>query len=236
MNPNARAQSARPRDRRRTRNARPRLRAPRRLLSPEAESALTPRQVEILDQLEASLFSDGFADVTMAEIARRMGCSLRTLYGIAPSKDELVLAVADRQLHRIGLEARKALDGDAPPLDRLRAYLRATNLALQPMTVVFSDDFQRVAGARGLADDHAACIVDITRALLDESVQAGQIAEIDTAPIAAVLGRLGRDFARPRFEDVAGDSARDAADSVAEIILTGLQSTRALEERLAEAD
>ena len=46
----------------------------------------------------------------MAEIARRMGCSLRTLYGIAPSKDELVLIVLDRQLHQSENDAMQALD------------------------------------------------------------------------------------------------------------------------------
>ena len=202
----------------------PKVRAPKRRLSLQAERALTPRQLEILDELESSLFSEGFADVTMAEIARRMGCSLRTLYGIAPSKDELVLAVADRQLHRIGLEARRALEGDAPPLDRLRAYLRATNRALQPMTVAFSDDFNRIDGASGLADAHARCIVDITRALLDESVRAGEIGAVETGPIAAVLGRLGRDFSRPDLEEVAGGSPRETADALTDIFLLGLKA------------
>ena len=123
------------------------VRAPKRLLSASAEASLTVRQLEILDTLDESVLRDDFKDLTMAEIAKRMTCSLRTLYGIAPSKEALVLAVADRQLHRIGREAMQALELELSPLERLRAYLRATNLALQPKMVSFTRDFGRLSGA-----------------------------------------------------------------------------------------
>ena len=76
----------------------PNVRAPKRRLSSSIEQSLTVRQLEILDTLDESVLGGGFSDLTMAEIAKRMTCSLRTLYGIAPSKEELVLAVADRHL------------------------------------------------------------------------------------------------------------------------------------------
>jgi AcrR family transcriptional regulator len=162
----------------------------------------------------------------MAEIAKRMTCSLRTLYGIAPSKEELVLAVADRHLQRIGREAMEVLEFDESPLSRLRAYLRATNRALQPTTVIFSMDFQKLPGARQLADDHAGYIVAITRALLDEAVEAKDVAPLDTAALALVLGRLGREFSRPEVEKIVQRSARETADAIAEIILNGLVAGR----------
>jgi AcrR family transcriptional regulator len=200
----------------------PHVRAPKRRLSPSTEQSLTVRQLEILDTLDASVLSGGFSDLTMAEIAKRMTCSLRTLYGIAPSKEELVLAVADRHLQRIGREAMQALELDESPLSRLRAYLRATNLALQPTTVIFSMDFQKLPGARQLADAHAGYIVAITRALLDEAVEARDVAPLDTAALALVLGRLGREFSRPDVEKSVQSSARETADAIAEIILNGL--------------
>lgn len=200
----------------------PNVHAPKRRLSSSTERSLTARQLEILDTLDESVLGGDFSDLTMAEIAKRMTCSLRTLYGIAPSKEELVLAVADRHLQRIGREAMEALDLDESPLSRLRAYLRATNLALQPTTVIFSMDFNKLPGARQLADAHAAYIVAITRALLDEAVEAKEVAPLDTAALALVLGRLGREFARPDVEKIVQNSARETADSIAEIILDGL--------------
>lgn len=204
----------------------PGVRAPRRRLSRSTEQSLTARQLEILDTLDESVLSGGFSALTMAEIAKRMTCSLRTLYGIAPSKEELVLAVADRHLQRIGREAMEALESDESPLCRLRAYLRATNLALQPTTVIFSMDFNKLPGARQLADAHASYIVAITRALLDEAVREKEVAPLDTAALALVLGRLGLEFARPELEKIIHHSPRETANSVAEIILDGLLARR----------
>jgi AcrR family transcriptional regulator len=204
-----------------------RVRAPKRRLSPRSEQSLTARQLEILDTLDDTVLRGGFADLTMAEIAKRMTCSLRTLYGIAPSKEELVLAVADRHLQRIGREAMEALELDEDPLSRLRAYLRATNLALQPTTVIFSMDFDKLPGARQLADAHAGFIVAMTRALLDEAVETRQVAPIDTAALALVLGRVGREFARPDVDKMIQNSARETADTIAGIILDGLVAQKA---------
>ena len=43
------------------------------------------------------MVDDGFADLTMAELATRLNCSLRTLYELAPSRDvpEVVLDVVE---------------------------------------------------------------------------------------------------------------------------------------------
>jgi len=200
-----------------------RVRSPKRLLSSSTEASLTARQLEILDTLDESVLRGDFAELTMAEIAKRMTCSLRTLYDIAPSKEALVLAVVDRQLHRVGREAMEALELDVLPLERLRAYLRATNLALQPKAVAITTDFAKLSGARELAEAHTRYIVEITRALLDEAVEAGDIEALDTGALALVLGRLGREFSRPDVEIIAKRSARETADGIAEIILRGLK-------------
>jgi AcrR family transcriptional regulator len=52
----------------------------------------------------------------MADIAANVGCSLRTLYDLAPSRDELVLTVIDRNLRRIGRGAISAIQPDLAPL------------------------------------------------------------------------------------------------------------------------
>jgi AcrR family transcriptional regulator len=204
----------------------PSVRGPKRLLALEAERALTTRQLEILDALEDSIMVDSLAGVTMAEIAKRMNCSLRTLYGIAPSKDELVMIVVDRRLHRIGREAIAALDLEGSPLMRLRAYLQAANQAVQPTTAAFSLDFARDPAAKRVVGDHAAYVVSITQALLDEAVVESEIPAMDTVALAHVLGGLGSEFSRPDVEEHIQGSPKDAADFVADIIFRGLASNR----------
>lgn len=205
-----------------TDRARPRVRAPKRRLSREAEQALTPRQLEILDALEDWLFRGGFAEATMADVARRLACSLRTLYGIAPSKDELVLIVLDRRLHRIGREAIDAMTTETTPLEKLRAYLRATNLAVQPTTAAFTREFARVAGAPELNAEHADYVVAMTRRLLEAAIEAGEIAPVHVPSTAHLLGGLGYEFARAEVAGVLDDTPQKTADALAEIVLAGL--------------
>lgn len=200
----------------------PGVRPPRPLLPPAAEQRLTDRQRELLGKLEKLVVRGGLADLTMAEIAARVNCSLRTLYGIAPSKDELVLAVVDRRLHRIGRAAMEALDPALPPLEALRRYLAAVNEAVQPTTSECIRDFARVPGARRLFDGHEQYVIAVTRSLLDRAVAEGEIAPVDTAAVAHVLGGLGREFARPELEDVIAGSPKESADALTQIVLRGL--------------
>lgn len=201
----------------------PGVRGPKRLLALETELALTARQLEILDALEESVMEVSLAEVTMAEIAGRMNCSLRTLYGIAPSKDELVQIVVDRRLHRIGRQAIEALEQEGSPLTRLRAYLEAANQAVHPTTATFSRDFARSPGARRLIESHGAYLVSITQALLDEAVAEGEIEPMDTTALAHVLGGLGTEFSKPDIEGTIRGTPKAAADFVAEIIFAGLK-------------
>ena len=64
---------------------------------------------ELLDEL-GSIFADrGFARTPIGELARLLRCSRSTLYRVAPTHDELVLAVLDHVFSRI----RRSADGAA---------------------------------------------------------------------------------------------------------------------------
>ena len=200
----------------------PGVRAPRPLLDAESERRLTHRQREILDELEKMLGEEGLAELTMAEIAAQLNCSLRTLYGIAPSKEELVLGVVDRRLRRIGRAAIEPLRARMSPLEALRAYLRAAHEAVQPSTVAYAREMADIPGASRLVDAHERYVIAVTQSLLDRAVAAREIARVDTAALAHVLGGLGREFARPEVAETIAGPPKATADAVAEIVLRGL--------------
>ncbi len=202
----------------------PGVRAPKPLLSREAERQLSARQLELLDELEAQLNAGGLAELTMAQIASRLGCSLRTLYAIAPSKDELLLTVVDRRLYRIGRDAIGTLDASMSPLDAVRVYLRAAHEAVQPEALALSTDLHSVSGAPRLFDAHEGYLVSVTQSLLERAIERGEIAPVDTAAVAHVLGGLGREFAHPNVAQMTQASPKDTADAIAELILEGLRA------------
>jgi AcrR family transcriptional regulator len=202
----------------------PGVRAPKPLLSAEAERQLSARQLELLDELEEKFLRESLTELTMAEIASLVGCSLRTLYGIAPSKDELLLTVVDRRLRRIGRAAIQTLDDSMRPLDALRVYLQAANEAVAPETLALSTNLSHVTGGGRLVGSHEAYLIAVTQSLLDRAVSEGQIQPVDTAALAHVLGGLGREFARPEVAELVQTSPKETADSITEVILHGLLS------------
>jgi AcrR family transcriptional regulator len=204
----------------------PGVRAPKPLLSREAEQQLSSRQLELLEALEAKLADTGLGDRTMAEIAGLVGCSLRTLYAIAPSKDELLLALTDRRLHRIGRAAVEALDADMPPLDALRTYLRIANEAVRPEALILSKDVARVTGVGRVIDSHEHYLTAVAQSLLDRAVEDGSIPSVDTAAVAHVLGGLGREFARPDVAELIHGTPDGTADALTDLILRGLLASR----------
>ena len=198
------------------------VRPPAPALSRERRDALTPRQRELLDQLTL-LIRDGFRHLTMADLATELTCSLRTLYGMADSRGELVLMAIDRNLWHIGRGATKAVtQTPGGPLDAIRAYLSAANIAVSQTTPAFARDLNAVPGGPQLFAAHNNYLVDVTRELLDIAVERGDIAAVNTAVVARALAGLGRQFSQPEVVAELCDSPKDAADHVLDIILNGL--------------
>ncbi|ADP80904.1 TetR/AcrR family transcriptional regulator [Pseudofrankia inefficax] len=197
---------------------------PKPVLSRDRERALSRRQRDLLDQLEHLLFAEGFAELTMANLAARLNCSLRTLYAVAPSRDELVLIVVDRNLWRVGHAARAAVTPDMAPMAALREYLRAASDAVSERTEPFARDLGAVPSAHALAEGHRRYLFEVIQALLDEAAERGDIAPVDTAAVARILAGLASVLSSPEVIPTLRSSPKDAMDEVADLILRGLRS------------
>lgn len=199
------------------------VKPPRAVLDRDRERRLTDRQREVLDQL-GRLFDHGFAHLTMAEIAAHTTCSLRTLYGLAPSRDELVLVVVDRNLWRVGRSAMAALAPDMNPLDALQSYLTAANEAVNGLSEPFARDLATMPAALRLGDVHADYLIAVTHCLLDLALERGDIHPVDTGAAARVLANIGRDLSRPEVTPTLQTSPRQASEAMLEIFLRGMRA------------
>jgi len=195
--------------------------APEPVLSRERETLLTERQREILDEL-GRIFDKGFVDITMAELASQLNCSLRTMYGLAEGRNALVLMVVDRNLRKVGRVANRAIDDDMTALAAVRSYLSAATVAVQGTTPEFADDMASFEEGRALNAAHSEYLIDVTRALLDVAVEQHEIAPVDTAAVARMIAGLGAEFARPDVMLALASSPKDAADAMVDVVLAGL--------------
>ncbi len=186
-------------------------RRPRPLLSQRAESQLGPRHREVLDELEALFLREGFSGFSVRELAAHVGCSRRTLYEVAPSKDELVLIVFDRFLHRVGRAALDAIDTTRSYSSQITSYFLG-GIELQRLSHVFGEDLADDAAARRLFDRHYGYVMAVTEQLVADGVEAGEFRQVDPAIVAGVLAGAGQFFNQP---DVLSDTGLDLERAIA---------------------
>jgi AcrR family transcriptional regulator len=111
------------------------MRAPRQPpRTPNRVQQRTPRQTELLDQLEELFLRQGFAHLTLDDIVSELRCSKMTLYTLAPSREQLILAVLRRYFEQAGDRIRDHLGQYRTSTRRIRAVLDATNRELRRIT------------------------------------------------------------------------------------------------------
>ena len=184
----------------------------------------TKRQIEIMDALEAML-QKGVPDLTMSEFAKKLKISLRTLYEIAPSKDELILMIMNNILVKLGKLAIDSVANINSPIKKLEKYLCIVNQAVGPKFDTFIKDIENISGSQKMADYHENFIKNYTKNLLKESILKKEIKSIDVSAFAILLGGIGREFLKEKNKKTINMSPEESANSITKIILNGIKLT-----------
>ena len=184
----------------------------------------TKRQIEIMDALEAML-QKGVPDLTMSEFAKKLKISLRTLYEIAPSKDELILMTMNNILVKLGKLAIDSVANINSPIKKLEKYLCIVNQAVGPKFDTFVKDIENIKGSQKMADYHENFIKNYTKNLLKESILKKEIKSIDVSAFAILLGGIGREFLKEKNKKTINMSPEESANSITKIILNGIKLT-----------
>jgi AcrR family transcriptional regulator len=195
-------------------------RPPRPLLSARAEAQLGDRHRDMLDELEELFLTEGFAGFTVRSLAAHLRCSLRTLYEIAPSKQQLVLVVLDRFLHRVGRTALAAIDETAPVTERIRAYF-ASAAELQRWTATLAEDAADAPEVTRLLDRHFAYVSAVVAQLVEEGMERGELKQVDPGVAAAVLSGAALHLARADAGAAASWSP-ESLEQLLDIVLEGI--------------
>ena len=197
------------------------VRAPRPLLSQRAEQLLGARHRQVLGQLESLFLSEGFAGLSVRELAAHVGCSRRTLYELAPSKDDLVLLVLDRFLQRVGRSALDSIDAEASYAEQIRAYI-AGAAELSRLTQVFAEDLADEPAARRLFDRHFEFVTAVTEVLVRRGAAAAEFRPVAPAVVAGVLAASALYFSQAARLGEAGIDYDTAIDTMVELVVTSL--------------
>lgn len=152
------------------------------------------RQEEILDAASRLLLRDGVAALTMATLAEAVGVTSGALFRHFPSRDAILLALAERMAARLRADLAAHVEGDAPT--RLRAFIAArlgtVSRAPTAPAMVLSPDVHLALPPAGRAA--LAGVVRDTFAHVAAIIAAGQregTFRDDLAPTGAAASVLG---------------------------------------------
>ena len=182
---------------------------------------LTEKHINVIEDFE-DLLEKGIANLTMSDIASKLKVSLRTLYEIAPSKEDLITTTMDRILTNIGREALSNMKNVKSPLERLRIYMRIGNEAAGPKLQKFDGDLDKIKGAKEMIDFHQNYFISFIKSLLDEAQAANEIREIDTQAVAITLGGIARELSIPHNKKSLEDLPEKSSNMVTDLILESL--------------
>ena len=183
---------------------------------------LGKRHVEVMDELERML-DQGKSFSTMSELAKILKISLRTLYEIAPSKEELIVTTVDRVLKKHGRIAMDAIKDDASPIKKLESFLVIANQAVGPRFEKFTSSLGNLSTAKPMVDFHEQYITNFIKSLLDEARSKNEIKDIDTQATAMLLGGLGRYFQTKRLLKDLNQTPEQTSNFLTEIIISGIK-------------
>ena len=196
---------------------------PTKELTKDSSKALTNRHHEIINSLEIML-EKGIPDLTMSELASKLKISLRTLYEIAPSKDQLITMTVDNILRKLGKDAIDEISTINSPINKLQKYLNIVNQAVGPKFDTFIKGLGRnIPSSNSMIDYHEGFITSYTEKLLNEAKEAKEIKKIDTKAFAILLGGIGREFSKEKNRLLITVSPEESANSITNVILDGIR-------------
>lgn len=180
------------------------------------------RDQAISDKLVAIFLAEGFAEFSLADLARRLHCSKTTLYALAPSKEQLIASVVRSFFHRATESVEGALCEDASAIERLGAYLIGISEQLAPASPRFFADLDAFAPAREIYARNTDIAATRVQQLVRECAAEVQLSGIDPTFLGFVAGQVMEAINRGRIEAATGLDDSAAYRSLADLIVAGV--------------
>lgn len=182
----------------------------------------TARQAQLFDQLVALFLADGFAHLTLDDIATRLRCSKSTLYALAENKDRLVYAVTVHFFRGATDRVEAELAGSAGAEERIRTYLEAVGRQLEPASARFMEDIAQMPVAREVYERNTRLAADRVRTLISEGVAAGELRDVHAAFVAEVVASVMVRIQQRQIAETTGLADAQAYRELAALLTHGL--------------
>jgi len=180
------------------------------------------RHTELFDALVDLLLAEGFAHLTLDDLAARLRCSKRTLYALAGSKEQLVRAAVVHFFRGATERVEAAVAAHAAGADRVGGYLQAVATELSPASPRFFDDVAGFPPAAEVYERNTRAAARRVQGLVDEGVAAGAFRAVHTGFVADVVTAVMVRIQQRQVSESTGLDDAEAYARLAELLLHGL--------------
>ncbi len=188
----------------------------------DADRRLTGRQASLRVALVDLVLTEGFSHLTVDDVAARLGCSKRTLYALAPSKEQLATLAVRDFFRQATAEVEATIARTRSPTQRVTRYLEAVARTLAPAGRAFQNDVADFAPAREIYEANTVAAAQRVRQLIDEGTAAGAFRNVNTPFIAEVVTATMRRITSGEVERSAGLSDAAAYTELARLVVSAV--------------
>jgi AcrR family transcriptional regulator len=180
------------------------------------------RRAEILGQLRDLFIAEGFARFSIADLADRLRCSRSTLYAVAPSKEQLVVAAVRSYFSTAAERIEAKVAAAEGPRERLATYLAAVAAELEPVSAEFFADLAAFAPAGDVYRENTRFAAQRIQSLVAEGINAGVLRPANASFVGAAVSSVMAAIQRGEIQAATGLTAADAYRELADLILGSL--------------
>ena len=197
----------------------PRLSSPRRRRSVDAA-----RRASLLQRAGEVLLDEGFTALTVDDLARRLRCSKSTLYGVAATKEQLVVAVTKRFFEDATRRVEAAVAAVDDPVTRIEVYLKTSGEVMARQSSHFFRDMVAYAPTADIYRLNSTAAARRVREIIEDGVRSGAFRDIhpEFAGHLVALGLEG--IMSGRLQQEAGLSTGQAYAQLGDLLVKGLRT------------
>lgn len=170
------------------------------------------RRRTLLDRLIPLVHAEGFLAFSLEDLARRLGCSKSTLYVVAPSKEQIILATVREAFRRSTEAVERRVAAEPDPGRRIATYLHAVSDELAPASPTYFADLDAFEPAREIYRTN----VRLAARRVRELVEASGRTQLDPHFVGSVAGAAIEAIHRGTIES---DTGLDDAAAFAQLAL-----------------
>jgi AcrR family transcriptional regulator len=180
------------------------------------------RREELLQRLENLILLEGFARLTVDDLASRLQCSKSTLYAIASSKEQLVVAAVRHFFRQASTRVGEKVASITDPPQRIAAYLAGLGEEMRHMSPECYADMISMEATAEIYASHSLASAHRVRESIQDGVASGAFRAVNAEFVGAAVSLLIDGIQHGELLDRSGLSTADAYTELGALVLSAL--------------